>query len=96
MQVSLKKVGFDQPTRVHEHWHTDISYLNIKGTFVYLIYVIDGYFRSILSWYDRIKMESIDIQIVLWRACDKYLTPSDPNNPRLITANGSQFFTKRI
>jgi hypothetical protein len=44
-----KKVGFDQPTRVHEHWHTDISYLNIKGTFVYLICVIDEYFRSILS-----------------------------------------------
>jgi putative transposase len=41
-------------------------------------------------------MESIDIQIVLWRACDKYLTPSDPNNPRLITANGSQFLTKEF
>jgi putative transposase len=44
-----KKVGFDQPTRVHEHWHTDISYLNFKGSFVYLICVIDEYFRSILS-----------------------------------------------
>ena len=28
-EVSKKGTGFDQPTRAHQHWHVDISYLNI-------------------------------------------------------------------
>jgi putative transposase len=91
-----KKIGFDQPTRIHEHWHTDISYVNFKGTFVYLIAVLDGYSRAILSWDVRSRMESFDVQLVLWRACDKYLEQSNPNNPRLITDNGSQFLTNEF
>jgi putative transposase len=35
--------GFDQPTEPHKHWHTDIKYVNFKGTFLFLICVIDGY-----------------------------------------------------
>ncbi len=88
-----KKEGFDQPTRVHEHWHTDISYVNFRGTFVYLICVLDGYSRTILSWDIRTSMDSYDVTIVLWRACEKYLVANNPNNPRLITDNGSQFLT---
>jgi putative transposase len=91
-----KKIGFDQPTRIHEHWHTDISYVNFKGTFVYLIAVLDGYSRAILSWDVRSRMESFDVQLVLWRACDKYLEQSNLNNPRLITDNGSQFLTNEF
>jgi len=91
-----KKEGFDQPVRVHEHWHLDISYLNYKGTFVYLICVLDGYSRAILSWDICIRMESFDVQIVLWRTCEKYLKADNPNNPRLITDNGSQFLTKEF
>ena len=30
---SKKGTGFVQPLRPHEHWHIDISYLNIAGTF---------------------------------------------------------------
>ena len=30
---SKKGTGFVQPLRPHEHWHVDISYLNIAGTF---------------------------------------------------------------
>ena len=33
---SLKGTGFVQPLRPHEHWHVDVSYLNIAGTFYYL------------------------------------------------------------
>jgi putative transposase len=40
--------GFDQPTEPHEHWHTDIKYVNFKGTFLFLICVIDGYSRYIV------------------------------------------------
>jgi hypothetical protein len=32
---SLKGKGFQQPLRVHEHWHVDVSYINIAGTFFY-------------------------------------------------------------
>lgn len=88
-----KKVGFEQPERVHEHWHTDISYIHFQGIFVYLICVLDGFSRAILSWDIRTSMESLDVQIVLWRACTKYLDANNPHNPRLITDNGSQFLT---
>ena len=30
---STKGKGFVQPLRPHEHWHVDVSYLNIAGTF---------------------------------------------------------------
>lgn len=30
---SKKGTGFVQPLRPHEHWHIDISYVNIAGTF---------------------------------------------------------------
>ena len=91
-----KKTGFDQPGKVHEHWHTDISYVNFKGTFVYLISVLDGFSRAILAWDIRTTMESFDVQIVLWSACDKWLDVKNPDNPRLITDNGSQFLTKEF
>jgi len=35
-KVSRKGTGFVQPLRPHEHWHVDISYINICGTFYYL------------------------------------------------------------
>ena len=37
-----KAEGFQQPLAPHEHWHVDISYLNIVGTFFYLCSVLDG------------------------------------------------------
>ena len=33
---SKKGTGFEQPIKPHEHWHVDLSYLNICGTFYYL------------------------------------------------------------
>jgi len=47
---SKKGTGFDQPLKPHEHWHTDISYLNIniRGTFYYLCSVLDGFSRYIV------------------------------------------------
>jgi hypothetical protein len=32
-KTSHKGNGFQQPLAPHEHWHVDISYLNIAGTF---------------------------------------------------------------
>jgi putative transposase len=34
--------GFVQPLRTHEHWHIDVSYLNLGGTFYYLCSILDG------------------------------------------------------
>lgn len=36
VKASSKGQGFEQPTAAHEHWHIDIAYLNLGGTFYYL------------------------------------------------------------
>lgn len=33
VKASSKGQGFEQPTAAHEHWHIDIAYLNLGGTF---------------------------------------------------------------
>ena len=33
---SKKGTGFEQPPEPHQHWHIDVSYINIAGTFYYL------------------------------------------------------------
>ena len=47
---SRKGTGFVQPLRAHEHWHVDVSYLNIAGTFYFLCSILDGYSRFIVHW----------------------------------------------
>jgi putative transposase len=47
---SLKGTGFVQPLAPHEHWHVDVSYINISGTFFYLCSLPDGFSRSIVHW----------------------------------------------
>ncbi len=85
-----KGMGFQQPLKPHEHWHTDISYLNIHGTFYHLISVLDGFSRLIVHWEIRTSMTEADVEIVLQRAREKY-----PNaTPRIISDNGPQFLAK--
>ena len=47
---SKKGTGFVQPLRPHQHWHTDISYLNLGGTFYYLCSFLDGASRAVVHW----------------------------------------------
>ncbi|MBM4040272.1 MAG: transposase family protein, partial [Planctomycetes bacterium] len=47
---SKKGTGFVQPLRPHEHWHVDVTYINICGTFYYLCSLLDGYSRYIVHW----------------------------------------------
>ena len=47
---SLKGTGFVQPLAPHEHWHVDVCYLNIAGTFFYLCSLLDGCSRAIVHW----------------------------------------------
>jgi putative transposase len=82
--------GFVQPQTTHEHWHVDVSYLNIAGTFFFICSVLDGFSRAILHWEIREKMEESDVEIILQRAREAY-----PNaRPRIISDNGPQFIAK--
>ena len=45
---SKKGTGFVQPLRPHEHWHVDISYINVCGTFYYLCTLLDGCSRYVV------------------------------------------------
>jgi len=87
---SSKGKGFRQPDRPHRHWHLDIAYLNICGTFYHLITVLDGYSRYIVHWEIRESMTEQDVEIVLQRAREQY--PDE--TPRIITDNGPQFIAK--
>jgi uncharacterized protein YndB with AHSA1/START domain len=32
-KATVKGTGFRQPAKPHKHWHVDMSYINICGTF---------------------------------------------------------------
>ena len=87
---SKKGTGFEQPLKAHEHWHTDVSYVNISGTFYYLCSVLDGFSRSILHWEIRESMKEEEIQIVLQKAKETYPEAT----PRIISDNGPQFLSR--
>ena len=87
---SGKGTGFEQPLQPHEHWHVDISYLNIRGTFYYLCSVLDGASRFIVHWEIRTEMKEADIEIILQRAREKH----PEAKPRIISDNGPQFIAR--
>ena len=89
-QRSKKGTGFQQPLVAHEHWHIDISYINIAGTFYFMATVLDGFSRSIVHWDIREKMEEVDIEIILQAGREKYPGAT----PRIISDNGPQFIAK--
>ena len=62
---SKKGTGFVQPLAAHEHWHVDVSYLNIAGTFYYLCSLLDGCSRFIVHWEIRETMTEADVEIIL-------------------------------
>lgn len=87
---SGKGKGFAQPDAPHRHWHTDIAYVNIAGTFYYLISVLDGYSRFLLHWELRESMTETDVEIVLQRTRERF----PEARPRLISDNGSAFIAR--
>ncbi len=90
VKKSSKGNGFEQPISVHQHWHIDIKYINFRGTFLFLISIIDGYSRYIVHHELRMNMQEYDVEITVQRALEKYPCA----RPRLITDNGSQFISK--
>ena len=87
---SLKGTGFVQPLKPHEHWHVDISYINISGTFYYLCSLLDGCSRYIIHWEIREQMTEADIETILQRAKEKF----PDARPRIISDNGPQFVSR--
>src|SRR5258708_24596830 len=60
---SKKGTGFAQPMAAHQHWHIDVSYLNIGGTFYYLCSSLDGFSPDIVNWDIPESMTQADIEI---------------------------------
>jgi len=87
---SKKGTGFHQPSGPHQHWHIDISYINIAGTFYYLCSVLDGYSRFIVHWDLRASMTEAEIEIILQGAKEKH----PEAKPRIISDNGPQFIAR--
>ena len=87
---SKKGTGFEQPLAPHEHWHIDIAYINIHGTFYYLCAVLDGASRYLVAWSLRQSMTEAEVEILLQRAKEKF----PEAHPRIISDNGPQFIAK--
>ena len=87
---SAKGRGFVQPLAPHEHWHVDVSYINIAGTFFYLCTVLDGCSRFIVHWELRESMTEPDIETILQRALEMHSLAK----PRIISDNGPQFIAR--
>lgn len=87
---SKKGTGFEQPPAPQQHWHIDVSYINIAGTFYYLCSVLDGFSRFIVHWDLRPSMTESDIEIILQAAREQY----PEAKPRIISDNGPQFIAR--
>jgi putative transposase len=79
----LKDVKIDKVNKV---WSTDITYIKIKGGFVYLAAVIDWYSKAILSYRVSNTMDSDLVMSVLNQAISIYGKPEIFN-----TDQGSQY-----
>ncbi len=90
LRPSKKGTGFEQPLAPHEHWHIDIAYINIHGTFYYLCAVLDGASRYLVAWSLRQSMTEAEVEILLQRAKEKF----PEARPRIISDNGPQFIAK--
>jgi transposase InsO family protein len=87
---SRKGTGFAQPVMPHEHWHVDVAYINISGTFYYLCSLLDGCSRYVAHWEIRESMTESDVEIIIQRARERF-----PDvHPRIISDNGPQFIAK--
>ena len=70
-----------QPLAPHEHWHVDVSYINISGTFFYLCSLLDGCSRSIVHGELREAMTEAGVEIILQRGLENIRTPNLESSP---------------
>jgi putative transposase len=79
-----------KPTRVHEHWHTDLAYVKVRGVFYFLIMLLDGYSRYVLDWELMPDMLGSSVENFIQRCREKF----PQGAPKLIHDNGSQFISR--
>lgn len=91
-KASKKGTGFQQPSAAHKHWHVDVSYINVCGTFYYLCSVLDGFSRYIVHWEIREAMKERDVEIIVQRGREAFPDVT----PRIISDNGPQFIAKEF
>jgi len=72
--------------RVNQVWSTDITYIRLKGGFVYLTAIVDWHSRFILAWRLSTTLDSRFCIEALQEALDKYGNPEIFN-----TDQGCQF-----
>ena len=82
-----KGTGFAQPERPHQHWHIDVAYINVCGSFVFLCSVLDGCSRFIVHHEIHEAMPQERVQLILQKAREKF----PDAKPRVISDNGPQF-----
>lgn len=82
---SYKLKGLDI-TRANQVWSTDITYIRIKGGFVYLAAIIDWYSKAVLSYKVSVTMDTDLVMSVLNEALSLYAKPEIFN-----TDQGSQY-----
>jgi transposase InsO family protein len=82
--------GFVQPKVIHEQWHTDFSYIKIRGLFYYFLSILDGYSRRMLNWRLCDTMEGIHVEVLVTETKELY---PEAKKVRLISDNGSQFIS---
>jgi putative transposase len=92
VKPSKKGTGFVQPLLPHEHWHVDVSYINIAGTFSFLCSILDGCSRFIVHWEIRETMKEGEVETIVQRALEKFPGVT----PRIISDNGPQFVAKEF
>ena len=79
----LRHLGVNRPNQV---WCTDITYIKLKGGFVYLVAIMDWHSRKVLSWELSNSMDSHFCISALERAIRLHGTPDIFNSDQ-----GSQF-----
>lgn len=72
--------------RVNQVWSTDITYIRLKGGFVYLTAIVDWYSRFVLSWRLSTTLDARFCAEALQEALEKYGDPEVFN-----TDQGCQF-----
>ena len=87
---SLKGKGFQQPLKPHEHWHVNITYVNIAGTFFYLCSLLDGCSRFLVHWEIRESMTEAEVETIIQQAREHF----PGTRERIISDNGPQFIAK--
>jgi putative transposase len=88
----LRGVKIERPNQV---WSTDITYIRLRGGFIYLVAVIDWYSRYVLSWEVSVTMDTSFCVSALGGALKDATTPEIFNSDQ-----GAQFtsdeFTNRL